>query len=67
MDIQFGSPVERTVASDWVKKLRERMEWAHGLARTNIETAMLRQKRYLDSKRFWESFEPSDKVFVFFP
>ena len=67
IDIQFGSPVERTFASDWVNKLRERMEWAHDLARTNIETAMLRQKRYLDSKLFWESFEPGDKVFVFFP
>ena len=67
MDIQFGSPVERTFASDWVNKLRERMEWAHDLARANINSAMLRQKRYHDSKLFWESFEPGDKVFVFFP
>ena len=66
MDIQFGSPIERTFASDWVNNLRERMEWAHELARTNIETALLRQKGYHDSKLFWESFEPGDKVFIFF-
>ena len=65
VDIQFGSPVERTFASDWVNKLRERMEWAHELARANIETAMLRQKRYHDSKPFSDSFEPGDRVFVF--
>ena len=56
MDFQSGSPIQRTFASDWVSKLRERIEWAHELARTNIETAMLRQKRYHDSKFFWESF-----------
>ena len=67
MDIQFGSPVERTFASDSVNKLRERMEWTHALARTNIETAMLREKRYHDSKLLSESFEPGDKMFVFFP
>ena len=43
------------------------MEWANDLTRTNIEKAMLRQKRYHDSKLFWESFEPRDKVFMFFP
>ena len=67
MDIQYGSPVETTFESDWVNKLREKMEWANDLTRTNIEKAMLRQKRYHDSKLFWESFEPRDKVFVFFP
>ena len=67
MDIQFGSPVDRTFESDWVNKLREKMEWANDLTRTNIEKAMLRQKRYHDSKLFWESFEPLDKVFKLFP
>ncbi|MCG7878903.1 MAG: RNase H-like domain-containing protein, partial [Candidatus Thiodiazotropha endolucinida] len=67
IDIQFGSPIERTFASEWVNKLKDRMEWAHELARLNIEGAILRQKRYHDSKLFWDSFEPGDKVFVFFP
>ena len=56
---------ERNYASGWANKLREIMEWAHDPTRTNIDSAMLRQKRYHDSKLFWESFEPADKVFGF--
>ena len=67
IDIQFGTPVERTFRSDWVNTLKERMESAHELARVNIDNAMLRQKRYNDTKLNWESFQPGDKVFVFFP
>ena len=47
--------------------LKERMESAHELAKVNIDNAMLRQKRYCDTKLNWESFQPGDKVFVFFP
>ena len=67
LDIQFGSPVETEYASEWVKKLREKFDQAHDIARNNIDSEMLRQKRYHDSKVFWEQFKRGDKVFIYNP
>lgn len=67
LDIQFGSPVESMCTSEWVNKLKERLDWAHDLARNNIELEMVRQKRYHDTKLSWESFNPGQKVYIYFP
>ena len=57
LDIQFGSPVKTEYASEWLKKSRERFDQAHDIARNNIDSEMLRQKRFHDSKVFWEQFK----------
>ncbi|CAC5396944.1 Transposon Ty3-I Gag-Pol polyprotein,Transposon Ty3-G Gag-Pol polyprotein [Mytilus coruscus] len=51
----------------WAWKMKERMESAHSIVRTNTETAMRRQKRYHDLKLSWQKFEKDDEVYVYFP
>jgi hypothetical protein len=43
------------------------MEETHKHARENVKGAMHRQKKYYDQKLSWQSFQPGDQVFVFFP
>jgi hypothetical protein len=43
------------------------MEETHKHVRENVKGAMHRQKKYYDQKLSWESFQPGDQVFVFFP
>lgn len=43
------------------------MEEAHKYVRENINTAMVRQKRYHDQKLSWQKFKPDDQVYVYFP
>jgi hypothetical protein len=43
------------------------MEETHKHVRENVKGAMLRQKKYYDQKLSWQSFQPGDQVFVFFP
>ena len=51
----------------WAWEVKERLEEAHKLVRTNTQSAMRRQKRYHDSRTAWEKFSPGDSVYVFFP
>ena len=51
----------------WAWKLKETLEDAHRFVRENIDTAMMRQKRYHDQKLSWQQFKPDDHVYVYFP
>jgi hypothetical protein len=51
----------------WAWKLKETLEDAHRFVRENIDTAMMRQKRYHDQKLSWQQFKPDDNVYVYFP
>lgn len=53
-------------ASNWVNKLKEKLDCTHDLARNNIELEMVRQKRYHDTKLSWESFNAGKKVYIYF-
>jgi hypothetical protein len=69
LDIMFSlpehaKPVSRT---EWVRDLRQKLEDAHGHARTSTKSAMLRQKKYHDSKLSYEQFQAGDQVYVYFP
>ena len=69
LDLVFEIPstMKAIPTSEWVWELRERMEMAHTMIRRNTGTAMQRQKQIHDRKTSYESFEPGDKVFVYFP
>ena len=69
LDIQYCMP--RSIAhipqNRWAWILKDRMEETHKHVRENVKGAMHRQKKYYDQKLSWQSFQPGDQVFVFFP
>ena len=69
LDIMYEMPpsVKHIPQHKWVWELKERMENAHTLVRQNTQNSMMRQKRYHDLKLFWQSFEPGEEVYVYFP
>ena len=69
LDIQYCMP--RSIAhipqNRWAWILKDRMEETHKHVRENVKGAMHRQKKYYDQKLSWQSFQPGDQVFVYFP
>ena len=69
LDIQYCMP--RSIAhipqNRWAWILKNRMEETHKHVRENVKGVMHRQKKYYDQKLSWQSFQPGDQVFVFFP
>jgi hypothetical protein len=69
LDIQYCMP--RSIAhipqNHWAWILKDRMEEKHKHVRENVKGDMHRQKKFYDQKQFWQSFQPGDQVFVFFP
>ena len=69
LDIQYCMP--RSIAhipqNRWAWILKDRMEETHKHVRENVKGVMHRQKKYYDQKLSWQSFQPGDQVFVFFP
>ena len=51
----------------WAWQLKETIEEAHKFVRENINTAMIRLKRYHDQKLSWQVFKPDDYMYVYFP
>ena len=69
LDLIFDMPrTEKQVPTNqWVWELQERMVDAHEMVRQNIGTAMHRQKKIHDKRKNFETFEPDDRVLVYFP
>jgi hypothetical protein len=69
LDIMFSLPehAKHVSRTEWVCDLRQKLEDAHEHARTSTKSAMLRQKKYHDSKLSYEQFQAGDQVYVYFP
>lgn len=69
LDIMYEMPTEvKYIPSNkWAWQLKETMEEAHKYVRENINTAMVRQKRYHDQKLSWQKFKPDNQGYVYFP
>ncbi len=64
---EMPPPITPLPANKWVWELKERLETAHRFVRQNTGQAMLRQKRYRDRQLSYETFQPGDNVYVYFP
>ena len=69
LDIMFEMPgsVKVIPPNRWAWELKERLENAHRFVRQSMDQAMLRQKTSHDQKLKWQSFQPGEEVYVYFP
>uniref|UniRef100_A0A8C6P750 Integrase catalytic domain-containing protein n=1 Tax=Nothobranchius furzeri TaxID=105023 RepID=A0A8C6P750_NOTFU len=72
VDVVFGPAPEPEIGGggvelDYVRRLKERMEEVHQLARTTLLVAGARQKRVYDSRAHRLSLALGDKVWVYCP
>ncbi|KAL1254314.1 hypothetical protein QQF64_016543 [Cirrhinus molitorella] len=71
VDLVFGSAPEPEIEGgpelEYFRRLKERLNTVHQLAREALENAGARQKRAYDARAHGPTFTPGDKVWVFCP
>ncbi|XP_053400623.1 uncharacterized protein LOC128557349 [Mercenaria mercenaria] len=69
LDIAFemSNSIKKTLQSQWVRELQEKLEEAHSVVREYTGNSIRRQKRYHDRKVSSENFKPDDNIYVYFP
>ena len=69
LDLMYEIPssIKSLPINEWVWQLQEPVETAHKQVRDNTGAEMLRQKSYHDRSLSYNTFEPGDKVYGFFP
>lgn len=68
IDVTFGrTPDSADDYSDYVSELRESLEEAHELARTNLGAAQCRQKENYDRRAAGQPYAVGDRVWLYHP
>ena len=67
LDVMYEMPPAITFITHNKWAWNETLEEAHRFVRDNINTVMIRQKRYHDQKLCWQVFKQDDCMNVYFP
>ena len=69
LDLMYDMPpaVKFIPHKKWAWQLKETLEEDHRFVRENINTTMVRVKRYHDQKLSWQVFMVDNSLYVYFP